>query len=82
MASTILYLLPAYGRNYSSAEELVNDWEEGRDFRILKGPYCSIRDMDALTNGFDYIYGIFGAGDERHRVCLYKAKKNLIDEVT
>jgi hypothetical protein len=33
----------AYGR-----EANLQDWEDGKDFRIVGGPYFSIRDMDEM----------------------------------
>lgn len=43
-------LQPAYGRKYDSYQELLNDWLAGKDFKIMHGPYCSIRDMVDLMN--------------------------------
>lgn len=43
-------LLPAYGRRYDSAEAAVKDWKEGRDFKIVGGQYCSIRDKGLLKS--------------------------------
>lgn len=82
MPISICYLLPAYGAKYVSETELVNAWEEGKDFRIFRGPYCSIRDLDTLGHNYDAIYGIFGAGDERHRVCLFRKEPQLVDKHT
>ena len=44
----IIYLIPAYGRSYNSKESMLKDWEAGKDFKILNGPYCSIRDSQSL----------------------------------
>lgn len=41
-------LLPAYGRKYTTAEEMLADWNRGKDFHIYQGPYCSIRDYEIL----------------------------------
>jgi len=44
-------LKPAYGRNYATALEAVNDYVNGKDFILeditsrWNGKYCSIRDM-------------------------------------
>lgn len=39
-----LNLIPAYGRVYNTKEEAVKDWMDGKDFKIINGPYCSVRD--------------------------------------
>ena len=44
-----LILMPAYGRRYHTANDAMHDWDNGKDFRIINGPYCSIRDLDALS---------------------------------
>lgn len=46
-----LTLIPAYGRDYSTAEAVLIDWHSGRDFQIATifskdcGRYTSIRDL-------------------------------------
>lgn len=46
-----LTLVPAYGRDYQTAEAVQKDWKEGKDFRIAdissrwNGSYTSIRDF-------------------------------------
>jgi hypothetical protein len=47
--SSPLMLLPAYGRKYSTKESAVYDWKAGKDFKIVNGPYCSIRDVGQLN---------------------------------
>ena len=42
------YIISAYGRTYSTRENLERDWLAGKDFKILNGPYLSIRDLEAL----------------------------------
>lgn len=41
-------LLGAYGRNYTDKAKALNDWQNGKDFQVYNGPYCSIRDLDYL----------------------------------
>lgn len=48
MADNVLDLIPAYGRFYEDEESLQKDWEGGKDFMILAGPYCSIRDLKLM----------------------------------
>ena len=52
----ILYLTGAYGR-----EATEQDWKLGKDFKIVAGPYCSIRDCEAIKadNGGDELQLIF-----------------------
>lgn len=45
-----LTLVPAYGRDYKTSQDLIKDWEGGKDFRIATalykgGSYTSIRDL-------------------------------------
>ena len=45
-------LTPAYGRDYTSEEAVINDFYGGRDFRLntpLGSTYCSIRDIPKGT---------------------------------
>lgn len=46
--SSGLFVLPAYGRKYDTAEQALADWKAGKDFQVSWGPYCSIRDLDRL----------------------------------
>ena len=43
-----LILFPAYGRTYDNHVSMRTDWEQGKDFRIYGGAYCSIRDIAEL----------------------------------
>ena len=46
-----VYAVPAYGRSYENAMAMLDDWREGKDFRIANtGTYFSIRDTDALVH--------------------------------
>jgi hypothetical protein len=41
---------PAYGRDYKSAKAAREDWDSGKDFKLLpQGCYCSKRDFDSDT---------------------------------
>ena len=44
----MIILTPAYGRHYETFEQAQKDWKDGLDFRLLSGPYCSIRDLKML----------------------------------
>lgn len=46
----------AYGRDYADAQAALADWEGGKDFKILRGPYFSKRDLHGLyLDGYDKI---------------------------
>lgn len=50
-----IMLIPAYGRKYETEAAILKGWQEGKDFKILQGPYCSIRDMGHLSQLADVI---------------------------
>lgn len=41
-------LMGAYGRTYTETSKAAIDWQKGLDFKIVNGPYCSIRDVATL----------------------------------
>ncbi len=40
-----LVVIPAYGRRYDDKSALLTAWIDGSDFKILNGPYISIREL-------------------------------------
>ena len=54
--SSPVFLLPAYGRNYKTKDQALNAWQDGKDFQIYNGPYCSIRDIDQLRSMSSGVY--------------------------
>lgn len=38
-------LVPAYGRDYKTEEEVAKAYHSGVDFKIVGGPYCSVRNF-------------------------------------
>ncbi len=52
-------VIPAYGAKYSTADEVIMAWEEGKDFKILGGPYCSSRDQEGLVEEFGEVYAVW-----------------------
>lgn len=42
-------LVPAYGRKYLTSEAARQDWRDGKDFQVVNGPYCSVRDLKHMT---------------------------------
>ena len=57
-----MFLLPAYGRQYKTREQVLRDWQMGKDFQIEGGPYCSIRDLDLMHQQFQNIYILYDRG--------------------
>lgn len=51
----MVILIPAYGRSYKDHAEMQTDWLLGKDFKILHGPYTSIRDYWELADQFGLI---------------------------
>jgi hypothetical protein len=60
-----IVLVPAYGRTYNTTEEVKEDWYNGLDFRIINGPYCSIRDKALIKKDFGAAYIRFGLNREK-----------------
>ena len=48
--SSPMILIPAYGRSYSTKASMLADWNSGKDFKILNGPYCSVKDIEGLRD--------------------------------
>jgi len=44
----MFYARAAYGRTYSSQADAARSYERGDDFKIINGPYFSIRDFDSM----------------------------------
>lgn len=58
-----LILIPAYGRTYNTAADAVADWNGGSDFKIANGPYCSVRDIDAMRKQFGTVALLWKKGE-------------------
>ena len=49
-------IVPAYGRKYNHLIDMQKDWDDGKDFKIEGGPYCSIRDIKRFKeNGIQFL---------------------------
>jgi hypothetical protein len=59
-----IYLLPAYGRNYKTANQALKDWYGGKDFQIYNGPYCSIRDVESIKDVYPTLRILFDANSD------------------
>ena len=51
----MIILIPAYGRLYNNHQEMQQDWLDGKDFKILHGPYTSSRDYWELAEQFGLV---------------------------
>lgn len=67
-ASSPMVLLPAYGRSYSTKEQALKAWNNGADFKIMGGPYCSIRDAEQLVADSSSVFIEFDYGQQLVRV--------------
>ena len=57
-------IIPAYGRSYPSPDAAIADWKAGKDFKIVNGPYLSIRDVEKMVEDRDPIDDImFGSSE-------------------
>jgi hypothetical protein len=58
-----LILLPADGRSYDTRDAVKADWEDGKDFRILDGPLCSLKELPLMRSvGFRHLQFIDNRG--------------------
>lgn len=69
-----LELHGAYGR-----KTVMKDWTDGKDFKIVGGPYCSIRDLDKIkADGFDILEFIQN-GQLVERIFLNEALDKFVE---
>lgn len=47
-----LNVVPAYGRDYAEEWDARCDWFAGKDFKIVGGPYVSVRDRELLRKRY------------------------------
>ena len=50
-----MIIKPAYGINYKTKEACLLAWLGGKDFKLVNGPYCSIRDIEYMKADYDTI---------------------------
>ena len=48
--SSPMYLVPAFGQVYPNSTAMHEAWKQGKSFRIVGGPYTSIRDLEQLRH--------------------------------
>lgn len=75
----MIHLTGAYGRQYTSYDEAIKDWKDGKDFKIITGPYCSSRDEDMMLKIYDEILIVLRTG-KQHTLAENKRKlwENII----
>jgi hypothetical protein len=56
MNSKPLMIMPAYGRQYKTSEQAKTDWNAGKDFKIVNGPYLSIRDVNYIKDTYSSVW--------------------------
>jgi hypothetical protein len=56
--SNTLFAVPAYGRTYETESAMLDDWRDGKDFKVDGGSaYFSIRDVGLLVaDGYRYVH--------------------------
>jgi hypothetical protein len=54
-----IVLQGAYGRRYSDPSIAAEDYFAGKDFRIIRGPYCSCRDFVGKTVSIKLDNGVY-----------------------
>ncbi len=60
---TELRALPAYGRQYDDAASVERDWNAGKDFKIVRGPYFSIHSVaKLLADGYTEVWIFYAVG--------------------
>lgn len=59
-----LELTPAVWNGwYTSKEKAVQAWNAGKDFKMYRGAYCSIRDKELLAKTYSQIYIEYAPGE-------------------
>jgi hypothetical protein len=71
-------LISAYGRTYHTREDAMQAWEDGKDFQIVNGPYCSIRDFDVMKRQAVMIILRYG---ERNLESIMLANSSMPDKL-
>lgn len=66
--SSQIVIQAAYGRSYSTKEQALKAWKNGADFKIMGGPYCSIRDAEGLVADSSSVFIEFDYGQQLVRV--------------
>jgi len=56
MKANALMIMPAYGRQYKTSEEAKADWYAGKDFKVVCGPYLSIRNIEHLRHTYSSVW--------------------------
>lgn len=57
-----MFLVAAYGRSYKTKQQALEAWHSGKDFQIVNGPYCSIRDIEQMYEMSSGVYIQYDSG--------------------
>ena len=60
--NSVLIIVPAYGRKYASEQAVATDWNSGKDFKVFRGPYISIRDIEAIRGSYSTAFIKYDSG--------------------
>ncbi len=62
-----LIVVPAYGRRYETADEVLVDWNDGKDFKVPGGVYLSKRESNLmLAKGFTKVQVVYAITNHKH----------------
>lgn len=69
MDSKIFNAFPAYGRRYATSEDLLKDWNDGKDFKVCDGPYFGKNEKELIkADGFTAIRIFYSAFSQQSYV--------------
>lgn len=66
----MMQLIPAYGRTYKTAADMLQGWKDGKDFMVWNGPYCSIRDVELMKKEHGVTHIVLTMGYITHTIKL------------
>lgn len=67
MKTKTLIVVPAYGRRYETAEEVLVDWHGGKDFKVPGGVYLSKRESNLmLADGYGKVQVVYAIVNHKH----------------
>ena len=51
----MISVMPAYGRKYETADQVMEAWNADKDFKMVEGPYINRSDWIKYGNRLDYV---------------------------
>lgn len=75
----ISLILAAWYPRIATIDEALEAWKSGKDFKIVGGSYCSIRDFDLLKTRFNKIdlltvLGTVTLYADKRKACILEGK--------